>query len=90
MNFAISRHVRFGILWFAALAVIALVATRAPIAQSGDYHDFVDTRSWLGIPNFWNVMSNVPFLFVGVLVAAAAALYCFAVALSKRIPSRDS
>ena len=36
-----------------------------PIAQPQWYHDFGDKRSLLGIPNFWNVISNLPFLFVG-------------------------
>ena len=36
-----------------------------PIAQPQWYHDFGDKRSLLGMPNFWNVISNLPFLFVG-------------------------
>lgn len=37
-----------------------------PIPQSLSYHQFADARKILGIPNFWNVISNVPFL-VGIL-----------------------
>jgi hypothetical protein len=29
-----------------------------------NYFDFADQRSFFGIPNFWNVVSNVPFLLV--------------------------
>ena len=36
-----------------------------PIAQDAAYHAFADQRSLLGVPNFWNVVSNVPFLLVG-------------------------
>ena len=36
-----------------------------PIAQPQWYHDFGDKRPLLGMPNFWNVISNLPFLFVG-------------------------
>jgi hypothetical protein len=36
-----------------------------PIAQWSDYHAFADTRSWLGIPNAANVLSNLPFFLVG-------------------------
>ncbi len=36
-----------------------------PIPQDPAYHEFADTRSLLGVPNFWNVMSNIPFLLVG-------------------------
>lgn len=37
-----------------------------PIKQDLAYHQFVDTKTIFGIPNFWNVISNVPFFFVGI------------------------
>ena len=46
----------------ASLAALLLVP---PIAQSQDYHQFADTRAVLGIPNFWNVISNIPFIVIG-------------------------
>jgi hypothetical protein len=47
---------------------IALLMFRLPrMPQSLSYHQFADQRSWLGVPNFLNVISNVPFLIVGVL-----------------------
>ncbi len=36
-----------------------------PVPQSLLYHEFVDTRSWLGIANFGDVMSNLPFAVTG-------------------------
>lgn len=36
-----------------------------PIPQDPSYHSFADTRPFLSIPNFWNVVSNVPFLLAG-------------------------
>lgn len=36
-----------------------------PIPQDEAYHHFADTREFLGIANFWNVISNLPFLAVG-------------------------
>ncbi len=36
-----------------------------PIPQDQSYHQFADQRTILGIPNFWNVVSNLPFLVVG-------------------------
>jgi hypothetical protein len=58
-----------------ALAIIGTVCVAAivgilfipPIAQPLDYHEFADARTLFGVPNFWNVMSNVPFLLVGIL-----------------------
>ncbi len=44
---------------------LAAMAFVAPIAQDPTYHDFADQRTLLAIPNFWNVVSNVPFVFVG-------------------------
>ncbi len=35
------------------------------ISQNPAYHDFADARYILGVPNFWNVITNLPFLFVG-------------------------
>ncbi len=39
----------------------------APLAQDPEYHFFTDQRTIFGIPNFWNVISNIPFLLVGVM-----------------------
>jgi len=38
----------------------------SPLAQDPAYHAFADGRTLLGIPNFWNVVSSVPFFIVGV------------------------
>lgn len=34
--------------------------------QPQSYHSFADQRSWLGIPNFRDVVSNLPFAVVGI------------------------
>lgn len=39
----------------------------APIDQDPTYHNFSDSREFFWIPNFWNVLSNLPFLMVGIL-----------------------
>lgn len=55
------------LLWIALFApLIALVAASQPIAQNPGYHRFADTRTLFGIPNALNVLSNLPFLWVGV------------------------
>jgi hypothetical protein len=38
-----------------------------PIPQDPAYHRFADARTTFGIPNFWNVASNLPFLLAGAL-----------------------
>jgi hypothetical protein len=54
------------------LVLIALMAASLigllllpPIPQDQAYHLFADQRTLLGIPNFWNVVSNIPFIVVG-------------------------
>ena len=37
-----------------------------PIAQEPSYHYFADQRTLLTLPNFWNVVSNLPFVLVGI------------------------
>ena len=39
--------------------------TRQPFGQDPHYHDFADRRICLGVPDFADVASNVPFLSVG-------------------------
>lgn len=36
-----------------------------PIAQDVNYHNFIDSREVFDVSNFWNVASNILFLFVG-------------------------
>lgn len=38
-----------------------------PIPQDPDYHAFADDRTFLGIPNCFDVLSNLPFLVVGIM-----------------------
>ncbi|MGZ8218161.1 ceramidase domain-containing protein [Methylomagnum sp.] len=52
------------LLGLTALAVIGAFLVPA-IPQNPAYHQFADQSARLGIPNFWNVATNLPFLFVG-------------------------
>jgi hypothetical protein len=38
-----------------------------PIPQDPAYHAFADGQARLGVPNFWNVATNLPFLVAGTL-----------------------
>jgi hypothetical protein len=46
-----------------ATAIVALLLP--PVPQPLSYHQFADQRSWLGIPNFGDVVSNLGFALVG-------------------------
>src|SRR4029077_7804963 len=48
-----------------AAASLAALLLLPPILQDQSYHRFADERTLFGIPNFWNVVSNVPFIAVG-------------------------
>ncbi len=58
-----------GTLLLIILAFISIIAmlTVQPIKQSEHYHRFSDEHTLVGIPNFFNVVSNLPFLLVGIL-----------------------
>lgn len=54
------------ILGISLLAGIILLSIN-PISQDNSYHQFADSRVIAQIPNFCNVLSNLPFLVVGFL-----------------------
>lgn len=60
------------LLVLAALCVGVLIAI-GPIVQGPGYYDFPDARVLLGVPAFWNVVSNLPFAVVGVIGLRATA-----------------
>ena len=57
-----------GFLLLTSLFFIAIIGMFIiqPIKQNEHYHSFSDELSLLGIPNFLNVVSNLPFLIVGI------------------------
>lgn len=61
-----SRSLKLAFLFAVALGAALFVFVHAPIPQPPGYHSFADQRTLLGIPNFWNVVSNLPFLLVAV------------------------
>lgn len=69
MNAISTPLARRGALWLCATLVLfagAGLLVHGPIPQDPEYHRFADARMLLGIPNFWNVVSNLPFVVAGV------------------------
>src|SRR5687768_198086 len=62
-----SIGVRGGLLLLAAFAALVVVFARPPVPQPSAYHLMADQRAIGGIPHFFNVVSNLPFLIVGML-----------------------
>ena len=50
--------------------IVSLIALLPlpPFLQDQSHHQFADQRELFGIPNFWNVASNLPFIAVGAQV----------------------
>lgn len=54
-----------GALGAVVAASIAVLLWMDPVAQDPEYHRFADQRTLFGIPNFWNVATNLPMVLVG-------------------------
>lgn len=58
-------RLRVGLMIAFAILVMAAALLIPPIPQDPAYHAFADRRGWLGIPNFGDVASNLPFIPFG-------------------------
>ena len=58
---------RLKIIALIIIAAIAVVFSLDPIAQNPDYHNFADQRRFLNIVHFYNVLSNVPLVVIGMM-----------------------
>ena len=57
---------RYTVLAALVFGTLIWVLVLSPIPQDLEYHAFADTRRCGGIPNCFDVVSNLPFLFIGV------------------------
>lgn len=62
----ISRKASLVLLVLLAAAIVVAACLLPRIPQPLSYHQFTDRRSFLGIPNFGDVTSNLPFAVIGV------------------------
>lgn len=53
------------ILGIFSVGIVLISGIIPPTSQSIEYHKFVDQRTYFGVPNFFNVISNVFLLFSG-------------------------
>jgi hypothetical protein len=61
----ISQRAGIALLLMLAVLVAGVGLFLPPTPQSPAYHRFADRRSFLGIPNFGDVASNLPFAVIG-------------------------
>jgi Ceramidase len=62
---AIRTSVRWMILGTVLLLAFAITLALHPIPQPAWYHNFADARTLLGVPRAMDVLSNLPFIAVG-------------------------
>lgn len=65
---------RYGLLLSMVLGSLVVMLSKEPIGQSLAYHHFADHRLIGGVPNFLDVISNLPFLLIGI----AGVIFCLA------------
>jgi len=58
---------RILLLLLSTVITILVVILAPPVSQDQEYHNFADQRNISGIPNFWNVVTNLPFLLLGII-----------------------
>jgi hypothetical protein len=67
------------VLYGLMIATLVALLPLPPLLQDQAYHQFADQRELFGIQNFWNVVSNLPFVAVGGSV-------CCDVIATRRLP----
>lgn len=66
---------RLKILLAIIVAAIIAIVSIDPIAQDPAYHNFADQRRIFSIANFYNVLSNLPFVIIGIMGIRLVALH---------------
>ena len=61
-----TKRIRLLFIFFLSVAAGIAVFSFPAIPQDIAYHTFADHRTILGIPNFLNVISNLPFVLIGI------------------------
>lgn len=62
-----NQHLNGSILIIISLITVGIICTIDPIKQDLGYHQFADQRTRFSIQNFINVISNIPFMLIGLL-----------------------
>lgn len=65
----VNRNRRTANIILAAISLVSLIVVFSfpRISQNPSYHLFADKRRMLAVPNFWNVITNLPFVLIGAM-----------------------
>lgn len=63
----LKKNYTYALLAMGIITSVVFLALTSPIAQDLHYHNFADARTILSIPNFWNIISNIFFVAIGVI-----------------------
>ena len=68
-NESFLRNIKpsFFVLTISTVIILIVMVFVPPIPQNLEFHDFADKRKLINTPNFWDVITNIPFLFIGIL-----------------------
>ena len=58
---------RIFLLLLSLVITVLVVIVIPPVSQNPEYHNFEDKRNFSGITHFWNVVTNIPFLLLGII-----------------------
>ena len=75
------KRILYGLPLLLTLVIITAMVVHGPIAQFAHYHDFADQTTRFGVSNGLDVLSNLPFLVIGVWGLARLRSHAFAPAL---------
>ena len=59
-----DNSIKLYLIYIILLISILVMINISPIPQPLEYHNFADQRQILSISNFWNVISNLPFIII--------------------------
>jgi hypothetical protein len=62
-----NHNIRHYVLLLLTVGCVVLVFSRSSIPQDPAYHSFADQREFFGIANFLNVVTNLPFVAIGLM-----------------------
>ena len=63
--FAINPRIFLFLLSLVITVLVVIIIP--PVSQDPEYHNFEDQRSISGIAHFWNVVTNIPFILLGII-----------------------